>query len=243
MDTLWSAIGFLTTLPVPGRHLHLDRRTALWFPFVGLLIGALLAGASIALSWLLPPTIVAVFVVAAWVALTGALHLDGLADCGDGLLPPVARERRLEIMRDPRVGAFGVTALVLVLMLKTAALTALPSMWPALLVAPLWARWSILVAMQRPSARPDGLGAAQQMSLTMQQIVLLALLPVIVTVVAGLWQWQLWLAAAASIAVLVVFLRFVEQRLGGVTGDVFGAVVEVSETIVLCVACIRLAPV
>jgi adenosylcobinamide-GDP ribazoletransferase len=233
-----SALSFLTILPVPRHTAGLDRRTARWFPLVGLLIGALLAGLSLLLAWLFPSTVAAVLVVAAWATITGGLHLDGLADCGDGLLPPVSRERRLEIMRDPRVGAFGVTVLLLVLLLKAAALAALPTMWPALLAAPLWARWLILIAMRRPSARPEGMGAAQQLRLSAAQLALLALLPVAATAVAGMWHWQLWPGTAATIVATMGLLRFAEQRLGGVTGDVFGAVVEVSEAVFLCMACI-----
>lgn len=235
---MWSALSFLTTLPVPRHATGLDRRTARWFPLVGLLIGILLAGLALLLARFFPPTVAAVLVVAVWAAITGGLHLDGLADCGDGLLPPVSRERRLEIMRDPRVGAFGVTALLLALLLKITALAALPVMWPALLAAPIWARWLILVAMQRPSARPEGMGAAQQLRLSPAQIALLAAPPVAVTALAGVWHWQVWLGAAAALAATLGLLRFAEQRLGGVTGDVFGAVVEIAETVFVCVACV-----
>jgi len=251
MDAFGTAIGFLTTLPTPRHASSPDalspdalspdalRRAGVWFPAVGLLIGALLAGLSLLLAQFFPSTVTAVLVVAAWAAVTGGLHLDGLADCGDGLLPPVNRERRLEIMRDPRVGAFGVTVLLLLLLLKVAALAALPTMWMALLVAPVWARWLILVAMQRPSARPEGMGAAQQLKLSPTQIALLALLPVTVTAVAGIWHWLLWPATAAAVLAALVLLRFAEQRLGGVTGDVFGAVVEVSEAVFVCVASVQ----
>lgn len=240
MDALGMAIGFLTTLPTPHHELPSSalRRASVWFPLVGLLIGVLLAGLALLLTRLFPPTVAAVLVVAAWAAITGGLHLDGLADCGDGLLPPVNRERRLEIMRDPRVGAFGVTVLMLALLLKVTALATLPAMWPALLTAPIWARWLILVAMQRPSARPEGMGAAQQLRLSSGQIALLALLPVAVTALASVWHWQLLPAAAAAIVATLGLLRLAEQRLGGVTGDVFGAVVEVAETVFVCVACI-----
>lgn len=241
MRRFWSAVGFLTTLPVPIHDLRPDasKRAAIWFPFVGLLIGGMLAVGSLLFMWLFPSLVAAILVVALWAALTGALHLDGLADCGDGLLPPVSRERRLEIMRDPRVGAFGVTSLLLVLLLKTGSLATLPSMWPALLVAPIWARWLILVAARRPSARSDGMGASMQFALTTHQLALTALLPVGMTAVIGLWYWPLWPAAVAAVLAALSFLHLADRRIGGVTGDVFGAVVEISETVFLCVACIR----
>jgi adenosylcobinamide-GDP ribazoletransferase len=241
MDALWIAMGFLTTLPVPSHDLAPDamRRAAPWFPLVGLGIGALLAGVAWAASWLFPPAVTAVLVVALWAALTGALHLDGLADCGDGLLPPVSRERRLEIMRDPRVGAFGATVLVLVLLLKAAALASLAVTWPALLLAPLWARWLLLVAARRPSARPGGMGASLGPVLDARRLALAALLPIVLTGGVGVWHWPVIAATGTALLASLGVLWLAQRRLGGVTGDVFGAVVEVSEAVFVCVACVR----
>ena len=125
----WLALGFLTTLParpVPYMPGGLGRAAA-WFPVVGLLIGVLLLLVQTAAALLLGPAVAAVLVVVLWAVLTGGLHLDGLADCCDGLLVSAPRERRLEIMRDPRVGSFAVTGLVLVLLLKAAAVFSLPA--------------------------------------------------------------------------------------------------------------------
>jgi len=238
---LSTAVAFLTTLPVPTHDLQSGamQRAGVWFPWVGLLIGIILAAGSLAAAALLSPAVTAVLVVVLWAVLTGALHLDGLADCGDGLLPPVSRERRLEIMRDPRVGAFGVTALVLVLLLKSAALASLPTAWPALLLAPLWARWLILVAARRPSARPAGMGASLGPILDTRQLVLAALLPIALTSSVGVWHWPVIAATGAAALATLGVLWLAQQRLGGVTGDVFGAVVEVSEAIFLCVASVQ----
>ncbi len=241
MDSLWCAIGFLTTLPVPSHALPPDalRRAGVWFPAVGLLIGALLAGVAWGLGRLFPPAVMAVLVVALWAALTGGLHLDGLADCGDGLLPPVRRERRLEIMRDPRVGAFGVTVLVLVLLLKVAALASLAVTWPALLLAPIWARWLILTAARRPPARPEGMGASLGPVLDGRRLALAALLPLALTGGVGVWHWSVIAAAGAAVLAALGVLWLAQRRLGGVTGDVFGAVAEVSEAVFVCVACVQ----
>ena len=127
MNGFWLALGFLTTLParpvpyVPGGL----GRAAAWFPVIGLLIGLLLLLVQVTAARLLGPPMAAVLAVAAWAVLTGGLHLDGLADCCDGLLVSAPRERRLEIMRDPRVGSFAVSGLVLALLLKTAAVFSL----------------------------------------------------------------------------------------------------------------------
>ncbi|HAJ37358.1 MAG TPA: adenosylcobinamide-GDP ribazoletransferase [Chloroflexi bacterium] len=241
MDSVWCAIGFLTTLPVPSHTLPPDalRRAGVWFPVVGLLIGALLAGAAWGLGWLFPPAVTAVLVVALWAALTGALHLDGLADCGDGLLPPVRRERRLEIMRDPRVGAFGVTVLVLTLLLKAAALASLTATWPALLLAPIWARWLILAAARQPSARPEGMGASLGPVLDTPRLAFAALLPLVLTGGVSVWHAPVLAAAGGAVLAALGVLWLAQRRLGGVTGDVFGAVVEVSEAVFVCIACVQ----
>ncbi len=242
MRSFWSAVGFLTLLPVPSHDLPPDglRSAARWFPAVGLLLGGLLAAAGWVAAWLFPPAVAAVLTVMIWVGLTGALHLDGLADCGDGLLPPVARERRLEIMRDPRVGAFGVTAVVLVLLLKVASLASLAAPWPALLLAPTWARWLILVAARQPSARPVGMGASLGPLLDKQSLFLTLLLPFVLTAVTGAQQWSLLPAAGAAVVAALSLVVFARRRLGGVTGDVYGAVVEVGEAVFLCVASLQL---
>jgi len=236
MQRLWSAIGFLTTVPTPAHRFVFDRQTLFWFPFVGFGLGAILAALALLLGALFPPMVTAALLVGAWAALTGALHLDGLADCGDGLLAPVARERRLEIMRDSRIGAFGVVTLTLALMLKFAALATLPILWPALLLAPAWARWLILLAMQRPLARPDGMAARMRMPLDVRQLALCALPALILTGMLCFWHWQV--LPASTVAILAAFgvLRLAERRIGGVTGDVYGAVVEVSEAVFMGVA-------
>src|SRR5690606_23854022 len=105
----WNAVAFLTTLPAPRVPFSPDGlgRAAVWFPAVGLLIGLVLCLVAWVAHYLFDPWLAGALVVAAWAALTGALHLDGLADCCDGLFAPVPPERRLEILRDPRVGGFG----------------------------------------------------------------------------------------------------------------------------------------
>src|SRR5580704_4194860 len=109
------ALSFLTVL---GRADVPNARTLSWFPVVGAAVGALVGGAWWAAGRLWPPAVAALVAVAVDAGLTGCLHLDGLADSADGLIPPVTRERRFEIMADPRVGAFGAVALVVVLGLR-----------------------------------------------------------------------------------------------------------------------------
>jgi adenosylcobinamide-GDP ribazoletransferase len=176
--------------------------------------------------------------VALWAALTGGLHLDGLADCGDGLLAAVAPERRLEIMRDPRLGAFGGLSLVLFVIIKILAVASLPVArpWTALLavgpllLAPVVGRWLILLAARQPAARAGGLGQAFAAGLPPRSLLLAAVLPAALALLGGP---RAGLAAGLACVVALAILRLARARLGGVTGDVFGLVVELAELTVL----------
>lgn len=240
MDRFRLALSFLTTLPARQVAYQADGlgKAAAWFPMIGLLIGLLLLGIHTAANWLLGPALAAVLVVAGWAALTGALHLDGLADCCDGLLAPVTREHRLEIMRDPRTGSFAVVGLVLALLAKTAAIYSLPAASPALLLAPVWARWWILVAAQRPLARSGGLGSNFAAALTPRTLAHAAILPVLMLGSAQWYDWRSLAGVALSGLACLLVLRLAQARIGGVSGDVYGAVVELSE-IALLISMVR----
>jgi adenosylcobinamide-GDP ribazoletransferase len=167
------------------------------------------------------------------VALSGGLHLDGLADCCDGLFASTSPAKRLEIMKDPRLGTFGGLGLLLVLLLKAAALSTLPvASGPGILLAATLGRWLILPAGLLPLAHPGGMGADFSAGLRRGAIVLGALFPLGLLVVTGLAG-----IAAMLCAILagVWVLGLAMTRLKGVTGDVFGMLVEVSETVVLLV--------
>ena len=158
------ALRYLTILPLPQSRVAGDiGRAAGWFPVVGLALGACLALASLAADRVVPPGVGAMLLVVLWAASTGGLHLDGLADTCDGLGGGWSRERTLSIMRDARSGPYGVTAIVLVLGLKAAALASLPEglAWRALVLAPVLGRAGpLLLVALCPAARPEGAGHA-----------------------------------------------------------------------------------
>lgn len=235
------AVGFLTVIPVrilePFRPGDLGRAAA-WYPLVGLLIGFGLCAVRFAAARLFPDPLGAVLVVAAWAALTGGLHLDGLADCCDGLLAAVAPERRLEIMRDPRLGTFGGAGLILFLLLKTSAVMAIPpaaGSWQVffpLLLAPVLARALLLLAARRPMARPGGLGAEFALGVTRLTYFWAGLVPLALLGFGGLRGLT---AAAVGLLVALGVIRLANRRLGGLTGDVLGLQVELVELAVLLV--------
>ena len=230
------AARYLTIIPVPGGgHASLEAlgRSAAWFPVVGMGLGLLLVLADRLTSWLFSPLLAALLTVTAWKLVTGGVHLDGLADCLDGL---VGRdpEHRLAIMRDSRIGAFGAVGLILFLMLEIVALAELvpPARGSALFAAPVMSRatLAVLAALFR-AARPDGHGAAFQAGVRPAAIAI----GLVIAVAASIFALGgLGVAAGAVGLVAAVGLAFfLAGRLDGVTGDVLGAAVEISELAVL----------
>ncbi len=228
------ALAFLTRLPVrpdrPWQGADLAASVAM-FPLVGLLVGVLGALTFAAATELgLPPVPAAVLAIAVLACATGALHEDGLADFADGL-GGASRARRLEIMRDPRVGGFGVIALVLALLARAGALAALAGpaeVGVALIAAAALSRALLPPAMLAlPQARGDGLAvqagrphpARVAAALAIALLIALLLLPAAVAVTAS--------AVAALAGAMVAWLAF--RRLGGITGDVLGALQQLAE--------------
>lgn len=236
-QALLLALRFLTTLPVPGAPPsapEIQGRALLWYPFVGLVLGGLLAAAQTLLPG--PGYLQAALLVCLWVGLTGALHLDGLADTADAWLGGMGdRDATLRILRDPLCGSAGVVALVLILGLKTAGVAALIEGGIAHWVwcAPTLARVSLLVLFaSTPYVRPGGLGAEMArhfprswgLGLTLAAMLLfLVLLP-----------WALWLTLGLILFAVTAAVRgAAAARLGGFTGDIAGAQVEIAETALL----------
>jgi len=229
-----AALRFLTIVPLTWRCAQDGRffgAALVWFPVIGLLIGLAVAALTSCLTPFFPPQVVAVAAIVLLAAASGCLHLDGLADSGDGLLSARSRERILEIMRDSRIGAMGVIALIVVLLGKYAALSSLDlSVLPATLVAmPVAGRCAILLTMAfLPYAREgEGLGRLFYSSST-RLSALWAL--VFLAVVLGFGGERMVLAVLAAVFVTVLFFSlWCRSKIGGATGDTLGAVCELTE--------------
>ncbi|WP_455230991.1 adenosylcobinamide-GDP ribazoletransferase [Geopseudomonas aromaticivorans] len=232
------ALQFLTRLPIrlPGMpEPEQLGRSLLWYPLVGLGLGGVLLAAAWLLAGVFAP-LAAALLLALWVLASGGLHLDGLADTADAWVGGFGdRERTLAIMKDPCCGPIAVVTLLLVLLLKFAALWALlaSGQWLALLLAPLLGRSALLLLfLGTPYVRQGGLGSAMAEHLPAQAgwRVLLAVL--LATLLCG-WSGLLALLGAALLFALC--RRALLQRLGGTTGDTAGAVLELLECTVLVV--------
>lgn len=245
------AIGFLTRIPLPGPmpdRAAVFRRSTVFFPLAGLLIGCLLALAGFGLGYIFPFYVNAVLTLALWVCLTGGLHLDGLMDTADGLLSNRSRERMLDIMKDSRSGAMGVITAAMTLLVKAALLGALlerggKESLALLVIIPVWSRAFLPMAIAGwPYARLEqGMGGLYRSvrgrhALAAGCLAALVSYPVVtvfgsfapigaLALIGGLllltYVVGAWLAAA------------VNRKLGGLTGDVYGALNECLELVLL----------
>lgn len=230
---------FLTAVPLNARHhdampQELARSMA-WFPVVGLVLGAVLAGTDVVVSSVVPQNIVNILVIALLVLLTGGLHVDGLADSVDGIAGGRTPVDRLAIMRDARIGAVGATGLMLALGLRYAGLMAVPQTerLAVLLCMPMVGRWAmVMAAFSMPYARPEG-GLAHPFlqQLSAREVFASTIAPV------GALLWFFGAQGVIVCAVMVTVARAVaalsRRLLGGITGDVLGAANEIAEIMFL----------
>lgn len=229
-----SALSFLS---VVGRSAPPTDRTFRWFPVAGVLIGGVVAVTWWGSQeiWALP--VAAALVIAVDLAITGLLHVDGLTDSVDGLLPHLDRERRLEVMRLPDVGAFALGVVPCVLLLRWAALASGGiSAWS---IIAIWSLGRTLVAVVPsfvPYARADGL-ATPFLGLANRWI-LAAAVPAAVVLVAAEGPIGA-VATVAAIATTAAVVTLAQRRLGGFTGDVLGACIVLSETVALVTVAAR----
>ena len=237
MISLLAAFQFLTVFPAVVRRPFTPGdmgRAVGFFPLVGLALGGILYGLDSGLRLFLPPYLCAVLVVAAWLLLTRALHFDGFLDIFDGLFGGYTPERRLEIMKDSRVGAFGVAAGALLLFAKLFAIGALSNRLGAFLLAPTLARWVMgLAIFFFPYAREKGLGRDMKDKTGWVQVFLASLISLAAAwIVAG---WLGCLAFGLSVLLVFAFAGYMMRLLPGLTGDSYGAICELCELLVLIV--------
>ncbi len=248
----FEAVRFLTLIPLPflpaKAHEDYERtvaRATLWFPLVGCLIGGLggAAGWVAGLFW--GELARAVIIVVAIGVITSGLHLDGLSDTFDGLMSWRPRERKLEIMKDSRIGAMGALALIAIFALKVAFITAAGAGWlPAVLASTTLGRWADVYSIYFfPPAREGGLGRRFQAFTRRRDFIFAtvqaaAILALVFGLSAAPHDWPAaWLRAGLAAGLVLLVTHALAARwtrvLGGLTGDTYGALCEIGEVVAL----------
>jgi adenosylcobinamide-GDP ribazoletransferase len=235
VTSFFAALQFLTLFPLPKR---LERsgdevgRSAIFFPVIGLLLGAVLVLINSLLESFASAGLLSVLLVAILTLLTRGLHLDGLGDTFDGLGAGGDRERVLRVMDDSHIGAFGVIAIALVLFLKIHAVASMDvDRWRALLVAPALSRWAMVLLGYRSKAAKTGLGSILIAHLETKHFIFATFITLLL-VAAVLHGTGIVMMAWVAVFTLASKYYF-HRRLGGLTGDTFGALGELNETSVM----------
>ncbi len=239
------AIAFLTVFPVPDRfyekHPLPNIQTTLFFPFIGLLIGAIFSLCAFAIHAHVPPYPLSILAIFALAAVSGFLHLDGLADSADGFFSSRPKDRILEIMKDSRIGSMGAVILFFTLMMKVSALAVLyPSRTDfciALFLMPFAGRCFLVIGMYlQPYAREEGLGKCMWNDKPLVSFIAIVLFSVVI-----LFFFKIKMA----FLILMIFLffcyaysKYCKKKIGGATGDTLGAGCELSETLIVFILCL-----
>ena len=252
LTSFFEAVRFLTLIPLPfmpattgDNYEQTIARSMVWFPAVGLLIGGLASAIGLIAGVVWTELVRAVMIVVVIGIITSGLHLDGLSDTFDAVMSWRSRERKLEIMKDSRIGAMGAIALVVIIALKIAFITAAgTSWWRAVLISTTLGRWADIYGIfVFPSAREGGLGRnfrdfIQRDAFVFATVQAMVILLVVALIGQPLSLWPVLLVRDA-IMLIVLFVAnhtlcaWWTRSLGGLTGDTYGALCEISEVVVL----------
>jgi adenosylcobinamide-GDP ribazoletransferase len=235
MIAILGAFQFLTLLPPMIKRPFTDQelgKTVGFYPFTGLVLGGMLLGTNYGFSLIAPDPVRAGLVLTLWVVSTGALHLDGFLDTCDGLFGGSTAEKRLVIMRDERIGAFGFAGGFLLLLLKFAALAALPEFSTALLLVPVLSRWGMSTALIFfPYGRKHGMGRVIKDNSGWQQAVIATLITLLAAWFSAAWFGMIIFALSLILTAGCAF--FALKKIPGLTGDIYGAINEILEMFLL----------
>ena len=235
-NSLRMAFGFLTVLPVPQKKEWSERDfglSALFYPLAGAAVGACAGAAFILLSRVFQKPLAAFLTLGIWILLSGGLHWDGLADCMDGFCCSAEPSRRLEIMKDPRLGTFGALGVFCCLMVKWLCLWNMPQERGILfyVMTAASARWAFLFLIRMPAANPDGLAAMLQKHCPRHAALYAAPLPLLASFFCGGLSGLLY--PAVNVLWIWLVSRLALRKIGGISGDVLGFGIETGEILIL----------
>ncbi len=241
--TFVAALRFLTIIKLGWlRDSTADelKRSAGWFPLVGLAIGLILAGLNWLLGFILPQAVVNVLLIVVSVLITGALHLDGFLDTCDGLGSHGTPEERWRIMDDSRAGGYGAIGVAVLLLIKYVALNSIPTLLltAALVLMPVLSRWAMVYAIfAYPYAKPAGLGKTLKKSTSGLALALATIVTTATTIAVAWWvglNYLVWLGLLVAVWLLLLpVAAYLKSKFGGLTGDCYGAINEITEVWVL----------
>lgn len=240
MKSFIAALRFLTVLPIGPAQSAADLAGSMaYFPAAGLVIGILGSGVCAAAAAIhIDPFASCVMAIAAIAAITGGMHLDGLADTFDALLSGRGRDEKLAIMRDPHIGSMGVVALTFAILLKVSLLVSVPARLtaPAIILMCVSGRWSMVISLSLfPYARQDGKAAIFAAARSAGQFTIATVTAIAVAAIAFGLRGLAAVGAVGAFAYLAS--AGVKRKLGGITGDTVGAVGELSEVVALLTVC------
>jgi adenosylcobinamide-GDP ribazoletransferase len=246
-----AALQFLTSIPVSLKRELSSKQLGYaiaFFPLVGLIIGGILAGLNWLLGFILPTSVINILLIVALVIITGAMHLDGLADTCDGIAGHKTVEERWKVMHDSRTGAFGVVGVVLILLAQYVCLDNVPldKMTAVLLFMPSVSRWAMVYAIfAYPYARPTGLGKAFKEATGWLH---LSIATIIILGIAGglfpLFYVTGFLLIGGVLLITTAFAFYLKYKFAGLTGDTYGAINEAAEvmTLLFVIIILKVAP-
>ncbi|MFA4835993.1 MAG: adenosylcobinamide-GDP ribazoletransferase [Dehalococcoidia bacterium] len=233
----WTAWQFLTIFPAP-KNVGVDQKgigaSVAFFPLVGFVLGAALLGLDQLFDLFLPPLLIGALLTVALIIFTGALHLDGLMDTFDGFAVRRSAEERLKIMSDSHVGGFGAAAGCCLILLKYASIISLPTdlRASALILMPTLSRWSAAYAISAfPSAKKHGLGQTYKQEMRWSTLIIATLITLAIASIFLSYPGIALMAAIGTVTFLIA--RVLISRLGGLTGDTYGAIIELTEVCIL----------
>ena len=231
-----SAIGFLTVFPVVKKEFE---NCAIFFPLIGLFIGGFLISVNYLGYLLFSKNVVDMLVIVSLVIITGGLHLDGFADMLDGFYAGKNKSDILRIMDDAHIGAMGVIGIFCILGMKFFALQSIPqkNLYPSLLLFPTLSRWCLVFActISKP-AKNEGLGKIFIDTVSKKDFFIATIIAVLISFLV--FELKGFFILLAVFFDSFIFLKLINKKIGGITGDILGALNEIIETLVLLILCI-----
>lgn len=231
------ALGFLSVIALPGAAKRPNRASLFWFPIAGIIIGLTVAGTYSAAHMFWPPLVAAAVVLTFDIAITGALHYDGLADSADALMPHMGREKRLEVLSEPTIGVFGIVAVAIAVVMRLAVFS--QTNLEAVSIAIIWVMSRSIAAailIWIPYARSTGLASGflgNGQNLAALRVWLAAVVIAAVIALAYISSLSGLLAGLALLFTSAATVGVARKRIGGFTGDVIGAAIVLGETAAL----------